>query len=248
MAGAAGGAFLCTLEVYLVELFSVIDGIDADVHPFLPFQQGSDGVELVGHDGRTGYQRRIFVGVVAELQCEVVRIVIPVCRGFVDDQAEHVFLLRILAAHELAFDVQIVFPCEPHLCDVDAVVADAVFLLGRHVIDVFGQNVLYPADFGIIVIAGHLFGQFVKEHESPLTVRSLVAAEAAHVAGEKLAVVVEQHVEVAFILAQGLYGPYGEEGSIVIVVQTRLECGDDGKQEYPHPKCGSMKFFHKQSL
>ena len=61
-------------------------------------------------------------------------------------------LVGISAVLQLVLDVQVVV-CDPHVGYIDAVIADAVGLFGRHEIDVFCEDILYMVDLGIVAVS-----------------------------------------------------------------------------------------------
>ena len=116
-------------------------------------------------------------------------------------------LVGISAVIQLVLDVQVVV-CNPHVGYIDAVIADAVGLFGRHEIDVFCEDILYMVDLGIVVVSVYLLVQQVEVHESALALYQCIVVYPSGVAGKHFGSFVQ--CEVIVFSIDDAYGSDGE--------------------------------------
>ncbi len=78
----------------------------------------------------------VIIGVLTKFERDVSLFVVLAVGSLVHHEVQHVLLSGFSAVIQLVLDVQVVV-CNPHVGYIDAVIADAVGLFGRHEIDVF---------------------------------------------------------------------------------------------------------------
>lgn len=128
-------------------------------------------IQLKRNNARASLHRSIVIGIVAELKMQI--SVHDRFIGFIDNQVQHMQLFRIIAVVYLVDDVDMVIR-QPYVIHINVVVPDAVGLVGRHAIDVLGQDILNVLQLRIVLIAGQLLVQGSEVNKGTLVIYYLI--------------------------------------------------------------------------